>query len=65
MLQNDEETQENIVKEKPVREGNRVKRSYRNAKVHNLSERVRKNLKIWIKKEKKKYLYFCMQFNSM
>nr|AFK46721.1 unknown [Medicago truncatula] len=40
---NDEETQENIVKEKPVRERNRVKRSYRNAKVHNLSERKRRD----------------------
>jgi hypothetical protein len=41
MLQNDEETQENTVKEKPAHNGNRVKRSYRNAKIHNLSERVR------------------------
>lgn len=41
---NDEETPENMVKEKPAREGNnRVKRSYRNAKVHNLSERKRRD----------------------
>ncbi|WJX85241.1 hypothetical protein P8452_67727 [Trifolium repens] len=40
---NEEEKQENMIQGKLAREGNRVKRSYRNAKVHNLSERKRRD----------------------
>ncbi|GAU11364.1 hypothetical protein TSUD_343550 [Trifolium subterraneum] len=40
---NEEENQENMIKGKLSREGNRAKRSCRNAKVHNLSERKRRD----------------------
>lgn len=50
MLQNEEETSENMLKVKPAREGNRIKRSYKNAKSHTLTERVRNIFKISIEK---------------
>ncbi|PNY17234.1 transcription factor PIF3-like protein [Trifolium pratense] len=40
---NEDEKSENMIKEKVAREGNRIKKSYRNAKVHNLSERKRRD----------------------
>ncbi|XP_058738427.1 transcription factor PIF3-like [Vicia villosa] len=39
----EEETSENMLKEKPAREGKRVKRSYKNAKSHNLTQRKRRD----------------------
>lgn len=42
MMQDDEETPENMIKEKLAREG---KRSFKNSEIHNSSERVRKILK--------------------
>ncbi|CAK8544472.1 unnamed protein product [Lathyrus sativus] len=51
---NEEETSENMFEEKPARERNTVKRCYKNAKSHNLTERKRRdkiNEKIRILKE--------------
>ncbi|CAL5194910.1 unnamed protein product [Lathyrus oleraceus] len=51
---NEEETSENMLKAKPAREGNRIKRSYKSAKSHTLTERKRRdkiNEKIRILKE--------------
>lgn len=48
MLQDEEETSENMMKEKPAREGNRVRRSHKNAKSLTLTKRVRNIFKISI-----------------